>query len=70
MKNIGFLQDNRTIASGGYPWTIISLANIKKYMEALEKASVEQDISAFVEFLAKLIREGLEGKSVQNIPDE
>lgn len=67
---IGRFLMNVMLASGGYPWTVISLTNRKKYMEALEKASVEQDISAFVEFLARLVREGLEGKSVQNIPDE
>jgi Fic family protein len=67
---IGRFLMNVMLASGGYPWTVISLANRKKYMEALEKASVEQDISAFVEFLAKLVKEGLEGKSIQNIPDE
>ena len=67
---IGRFLMNVMLASGGYPWTVISLANRKKYMEALEKASVEQDISAFVEFLAKLVKEGLEGKSIQNIPAE
>jgi hypothetical protein len=67
---IGRFLMNVMLASGGYPWTVISLPNRKKYMEALEKASVEQDISAFVEFLAKLVKEGPEGKSIQNIPDE
>jgi len=61
---------NVMLASGGYPWTVITLSNRKKYMEALEKASVEQDISTFAEFIAKLVKEGLEGKPAPNIPDE
>ncbi len=44
--------------------------NQDKYMEALEKASVEQDISAFVDFLIKLVKNGLEGKPVPNVPEE
>src|SRR4030042_1021599 len=62
---IGRFLMNVMLASGGYPWTVIILKHRKKYMDALEKASIEQDISAFVEFLPKLVKEGLEGKSIQ-----
>jgi hypothetical protein len=44
---------NVMLASGGYPWTVISVENRNEYMDALEKASVEQDISAFVDFIVK-----------------
>jgi len=58
---------NVMLASGGYPWTVIRLENRDKYMEALEKASVEQDISAFVDFIVKHVKNGLEGKPVPNV---
>lgn len=61
---------NVMLASGGYPWTIISFENRDKYMDALEKASVEQDISAFVDIIVKFVKDGLEGKLVPNISEE
>ncbi len=42
---------NAMFASGGYPWTIILLENRKKYMQALEAASVKQNIKPFAEFV-------------------
>jgi hypothetical protein len=62
---IGRFLMNVMLASGGYPWTVISLENRDEYMEVLEKASVEQDISPFTDFLVKQVKDGLEGKSVQ-----
>jgi fido (protein-threonine AMPylation protein) len=56
---IGRFLMNTMLASGGYPWTIISLENRDEYMEALERASVEQDISTFVDLIANLVKEGL-----------
>jgi len=46
---------NVMMASGGYPWTVIPLERRNDYMGALEKASTEQDISAFTQFLAELV---------------
>ena len=46
---------NAMLASGGYPWTVIPVEQRDVYMQALEKASVEQDIAAFAEFLNKLL---------------
>ena len=46
---------NAMFASGGYPWTVIRVEDRKEYMESLEKASVDQDISAFTEFIMKTI---------------
>jgi hypothetical protein len=57
---IGRFLMNTMLASGGYPWTIISLENRDKYMEALEMASVDQDISTFVDFIANCVKKGLE----------
>lgn len=60
---IGRFLMNIMLASGGYPWTVITVENRDKYMEALEKASIEQDISAFVDFLVEHVKIGLKGKS-------
>jgi hypothetical protein len=46
---------NAMLASGGYPWTVIPLAQRTRYMDALESASVEQDIRPFVDLLAELV---------------
>jgi Fic family protein len=46
---------NAMLASGGYPWTVIPLAQRTRYMTALESASVEQDIRPFVDLLAELV---------------
>lgn len=67
---IGRFLMNVMLASGGYPWTVITLKLRKKYMESLEKASVDQDISAFAKFIANLVKEGLEVKSPPGTPDE
>jgi hypothetical protein len=39
------------------------------YMAALEDASVRQNIVPFAQFLGKLVREGLEGKTVAKVPE-
>ena len=43
------------MASGGYPWTVIQVDRRVEYMEALEQASVNQNIEPFVTFLASLV---------------
>lgn len=52
---------NVMMASGGYPWTVVPVADRKTYMEALEKASVGEDIEPFTDFLAGLVKKGLAG---------
>lgn len=52
---IGRFLMNVMLASGGYPWTVIPVESRDVYMAALERASVNQDISAFAGFLAKLM---------------
>lgn len=46
---------NVMLASGGYPWTVIPLAERTRYMDALEAASVKQDIGPFADMLAELV---------------
>ncbi|MBO7367142.1 MAG: Fic family protein, partial [Paludibacteraceae bacterium] len=45
---------NVMLATGGYSWTIIPVEKRHDYMLALEKASVDGDITAFTKFLAEL----------------
>lgn len=44
---------NVMLASGGYPWRIITLDTRDRYMSALETASIEYDIKPFATFLAE-----------------
>lgn len=46
---------NVMLASGGYPWTIIPVECRNEYMEALEQASVKQNIIPFCNFIASCI---------------
>jgi Fic family protein len=59
---------NLMMAAGGYPWTVIPVSDRKTYMEALEKASVGEDIRPFAHFLAGLVREGLAGAPLPPVP--
>ena len=58
---------NTMLASGGYPWTILPVEERSKYMEALEKASVEQDIVPFTKFIAHHVSQTIKGKPVAKI---
>jgi fido (protein-threonine AMPylation protein) len=66
---IGRFLMNLMLASGGYPWTVIPVANRKVYMEALEKASVSEDIGSFSDFLAGLVKKGLAGAPLPAVPE-
>ncbi len=46
---------NIMLAAGNYPWTIIPVGKRDDYMEALEQASVKQDIVPFCKFVAACI---------------
>ncbi len=48
---IGRFVMNSLFASGGFPWTIITVAHRTNYLKALEKASVEHDIRPFAKFI-------------------
>ena len=41
---------NVMLAGGGYPWTVVPLAERDVYMAALEEASVRQDAVPFTNF--------------------
>lgn len=47
---------NLMMASGGYPWTVVPVERRDEYMQALEAASVQQNIVPFTEFLASLLQ--------------
>jgi fido (protein-threonine AMPylation protein) len=47
---------NTMLISGGYGWTIIPVEKRQEYMAALEKASVNEDITNFTTFLASLMK--------------
>jgi hypothetical protein len=64
---IGRFFMNAMLASGGYPWTVIPVEERATYMQALEAASVDQNIKPFAEFLAYLVSEGMKGTPVANI---
>ena len=51
---------NAMLASGGYPWTIVPLEKRSEYMEALEEASVGQDIGLFAKLLGELVQGSLD----------
>lgn len=47
---------NSQLVTGGYPWVVVPVERRQEYMEALEQASVDEDISAFARFIATLIK--------------
>jgi hypothetical protein len=53
---------NTMLASGGYSWTVVPLAQRDAYMAALEQASVQGDIKAFTQFLGGLVEKSSIGK--------
>jgi fido (protein-threonine AMPylation protein) len=59
---------NVMIAAGGYPWTVIPVAQRDAYMAALETASVGEDIRPFAEFLAVLVEKRLAGAPLPEVP--
>jgi hypothetical protein len=65
---IGRYLMNVMMASGGYPWTVVPVSERNTYMNALEKASVGENIAPFADFLAGLVREGLAGEPLPAVP--
>jgi len=58
---------NAMLASGGYPWTVIPVEEKDNYMNALESASVDQDIKPFAQFIAWLVAAGLKGNPIAKL---
>ncbi len=50
---------NVLLSSGGFPWTVIPLEKRDDYMAALEKASSENNITPFTEFVAAQVEKAL-----------
>jgi len=65
---IGRFMMNAMLAAGGYPWTIIPVEQRQPYMDALEQASVHQNIVPFTEFLAVLVTAAIKGEPLPKIP--
>ena len=48
---------NTLLVTAGLPWTVIPVERRSSYMVALEKASIDGDISDFAQFIFSLIKE-------------
>lgn len=46
---------NAMLSSGGYNWVVVPVSRRQEYMKALEKASVQGDISDFTKIIASLL---------------
>ena len=51
---------NVMLASGGYPWTVVRVRDRKAYLAALDRASIEVDLSPFTTLIAQRVRWSLE----------
>jgi len=58
---------NVMLASGGYPWTVIPVERRTDYMQALEEASVKQNIEPFARLLSYFVNESLNNRPVAKI---
>jgi Fic family protein len=67
-KGMGRFLMNLMLAAGGYPWTIVPVTERLAYLDALEDASVRENIVPFTEFLAGLVTKGLAGEPLPPIP--
>ena len=56
---------NVMLASGGYPWTVIRVRDRDAYLAALDRASIDLDISAFTAFVAERVRWSLAGHELR-----
>ena len=47
---------NAMLASGGYPWTVLRVEDRAAYLQALDSASIGQEIVPFARFVAERVR--------------
>ena len=57
---------NAMLASGGYPWTVIQVEDRNRYLAALERASIDQEIADFALFLAERVQWSMEQGDITN----
>jgi fido (protein-threonine AMPylation protein) len=67
---IGRFLMNVMLASGGYPWSVIPVGERNAYLAALEKASVDQDIAPFADFLARIVEVRLASGAAPRLGDD
>jgi hypothetical protein len=60
-RMVRFLM-NVMLASGGYPWTVIRVEDRNAYLTALDRASIDVDISPFSRFLSECVERSLKRK--------
>lgn len=58
---IGRFLMNLMLGSGGYPWTIVPVTRRDDYLDALEKASTQQDIVPLTVLLSTLVEKTIAG---------
>ncbi len=58
---------NALLASGGYNWMVIPVQKREEYMNALEMASVKQDISHFAKFIGSLVQSTMDGNPIATL---
>jgi Fic family protein len=56
---------NVMLGSGGFPWTVIPIDKRNNYMDALEEASANQDITKFTQFVAELVQDTLNDQGTE-----
>ncbi len=66
---IGRFLMNTMLVAGGYPWTVIPFEERTAYMEALEQASVHQNIAPFADLIGRLVVSRMKGLPLPRIPN-
>lgn len=61
---------NAMLASGGYPWTVIRVEDRRRYLDALDRASLAQDIRPFARFIADCVRAALDPPAPSSDPQD
>jgi hypothetical protein len=53
------------LSSGGYPWTVIRMRDRKAYLAALDRASIDMNITPFTTLIAQRVQWVLEKHELQ-----